>query len=371
VKPAVVVMLAGAVAAIAVAVILDLPADDAVVLVALSFGVAALCYVAGTKAMGIARRRLGVAPAAAIVALIPVVSAAAGALVAAEAMFVSQHDLSAFVVIVIGSSTAGVLGALALARELTAARRVADEAVEHERLLEQSRRELVAWVSHDLRTPLAGIRAMVEAIEDGVVDDEATVRRYHRQMAHDVETLSRLIDDLFELSRIEADALDLTFEPVAVQAIVAEAAAAVSSFARAKEVAVIVPDAGSVPVVAASPRELTRVVRNLLDNAIKHTPRGGRVVVDVADCGAAASISVRDQCGGIPEPDLDRVFDVAYSGDHARGPDSGSGLGLAIARGFVEAHRGRIDVLNVEAGCCFTVEVPLASTAHHHESERR
>jgi signal transduction histidine kinase len=355
------VTLAGFAIAVLVSAVIGMPADDTAVLVLVSFGVGALCYGLGSKAMSATRRRIGVAPAAAIVALIPVVSVGVGALVAAEAMFVSSHDLSALVVIVCGASTAGVLGALALARELAAARREVDEAHERERLVEQSRRELVAWVSHDLRTPLAGIRAMVEAIDDGVVTDDATVHRYHRQMAHDVDTLSRLIDDLFELSRIEADALELTFETVPLDVIVADAVAAVSSFARAKQVTVTVDELGCAAEVTASPRELTRVVRNLLENAIKHTPRGGQVVVQAGEGGSVATISVADQCGGIPEPDLERVFDVAYSGNHARSPDSGGGLGLAIARGFVEAHQGEIHVLNVDAGCCFTVRVPLAT----------
>lgn len=353
------VLAAGLSVAVLLAVVNGLPASDTAVLVALSFGAGALCYAVGAVAMTLTRRRIGIGAAATIVALIPVVSVAAGALAGAKGMFVSAHDLAALVVIVVGSCTAGILGALRLADDVAVARREAEAAAERERLLDQSRRELVAWVSHDLRTPLAGIRAMVEAIDDGLVDDVATVRRYHRQIGQDVETLAQLIDDLFELSRIEADSFELTLEPVAVGAVVSDAVAAVSSIARVKEITLSVSDPER-PVVAASTRELTRVVHNLLDNAIKHTPPGGAVEIHVADAGTEAVITVRDQCGGIPEADLDRVFDVAYSGDRARTPGGGSGLGLAIARGFVEAQRGQIDVLNERAGCCFTIRIPVA-----------
>lgn len=360
-RHALLVSVAGVSSAMVAALALGLPTRDAAVLVALSFGAAAVSYAVGSRVIPLTRRSLGVASAAMVVALIPIASFAVGALAAARAMFVSTHDLLALVVIVIGSCTAAVLGGIALGRDLADARRDADRAIERERMIEKSRRELVAWVSHDLRTPLAGIRAMVEAIDDGVVADGDTVGRYHRRIAADVETLSRLIDDLFELSRIEVDGLELTLEPVSIGAIVTDAVAAVSTIARVRQVTVDAAAAFGGPSVAASTRELTRVVHNLLDNAIKHTPAGGRVVVDVGADGDHALITVRDECGGIPEIDLDRVFDVAYSGDHARTPGSGSGLGLAIARGFVQAHQGRIDVVNVDDGCCFTVRIPVAT----------
>jgi signal transduction histidine kinase len=117
--------------------------------------------------------------------------------------------------------------------------------------------------------------------------------------------------------------------------------------------------------VDASSRELTRVVANLLDNAIRHTPAGGAVTVLVDRCDAHAEVSIVDQCGGIPAQDLDRVFDLAYRGDAARTPGAGggAGLGLAIARGFVEAHQGDIAVRNDGDGCRFTVRLPLAGAS--------
>ena len=253
------------------------------------------------------------------------------------------------------------LASLAAELERTAARLA--EAQERSAASERSRRELVAWVSHDLRTPLAGIRAMVEALEDGVVDDPATVARYHRTMRHEADRLAGLVDDLFELSRIHAGALTLDLEHVSLDELVSDAVAGASIAARAKGVVLRGDVPRPAPVVELSTPEMARVVRNLLDNAIRHTPPGGVIVVDARldDAGSAAEVSVRDGCGGIPEADLSQVFETAYRGDAARTPgDGGAGLGLAVARGLVEAHKGQITVRNEGAGCRFTVRVPLS-----------
>jgi signal transduction histidine kinase len=332
-----------------------LPLGDGTVLVALSFGVALVGYLAGRSALRRNQHPL-------VVALIPVVCLAAGTLAAAQAMFVSTHDLSALVVVVAGAGTAGVLGALALATELGAARSRVEAAAERERTVERSRKELVAWISHDLRTPLAGIRAMAEALGDGVVDDPAEVHEYHGRLIAEADRLARLVDDLFELSRIDAEAVAMTIERVSLGELVSEAVAATTALADAKGVAVTGRLDERPPEVAASAKELTRVVRNLLDNAIRHTPPGGRVTVEVAQADGHAELSVLDSCGGIPPDDLDRVFDVAYRGDAARTPGAavGAGLGLAIAHGLVEAHHGAIAVRNEGSGCRFTVRLPLA-----------
>jgi signal transduction histidine kinase len=334
----------------------DLPRSDTVELVGLSFGVAAVAYLVGAFAI-----RRALSPI--VVALIPVGSIVGGSLAAARAMFVSTHDLSALVVVTAGAGTAGVLGALGLARELARSRAAAEQAAARERAIERSRRELVAWVSHDLRTPLAGIQAMVEALDDGVVDDPGEVREYHRRLTAECLRLSRLVDDLFELSRIEAAGLHLQLERVSLGEVVSDAVASAAVLAEAKGV---VMDGDLRPAtVDASSRELTRVVANLLDNAIRHTPAGGAVTVLVDRGDAHAEVSIVDQCGGIPAQDLDRVFDLAYRGDAARTPGAGggAGLGLAIARGFVEAHQGDIAVRNDGDGCRFTVRLPLAGAS--------
>jgi len=353
--PSLLAVVGGLGAAAAGAAGASIPRPDAVKLISLSFGVAVLVYLVGRVAL---RRH----HSPVIVALIPVASFGLGALAAARSMFVSSHDLSALVVVVTGAGTAGVLGALALAQELQAARREADDATARERALERSRRQLVAWVSHDLRTPLAGIQAMVEALDDGVVTDLHDVHTYYGRLATEAGRLARLVDDLFELSRIEADALDLTFERVSLGEVVSDAVASATVLADAKGVHVAGQVASRPPKVSASSRELTRVVQNLLDNAIRHTPPGGSVTVQVGAADAHAEVSILDSCGGIPDHDLDRVFDLAYRGDAARTPGAGggAGLGLAIARGFVEAHQGDIAVHNEAGGCRFTVRLPLS-----------
>jgi signal transduction histidine kinase len=349
------VVAVGLLVAIGAAASLGLPAGDASQLVAISFGVSIITYAGGRLALRRSRSPL-------VVALIPVVAVAFGLLVAAQAMFVSSHDLSALVVVVAGAGTAGVLGALALATELDRARRRLLEAADRERALESSRRELVAWVSHDLRTPIAGIRAMVEALDDGIVDEPLEVRRYHLQLMTEADRLARLVDDLFELSRIEAGALAVSMERVALGELVSDVVASAAVMAEAKGVRVDGRVDGRPPDVAGSAPELARVVRNLLDNAIRHTPPGGAVEVAVRGGDHHVEVSVLDGCGGIPAYDLDRVFDLAYRGDAARTPSTsgGAGLGLAIARGLVDVLDGDIAVRNEPGGCRFTVRLPRA-----------
>jgi signal transduction histidine kinase len=234
------------------------------------------------------------------------------------------------------------------------------EARDRERAMEASRRELVAWVSHDLRTPLAGIRAMVEALEDGVVDDPATVARYLATIRQEADRLAQLVDDLFELSRIHAGAVGQERERVELGDLVSDAIAASDIAASARGVVLEGELVEPAPLVSASAPDLSRVLRNLLDNAIRHTPRGGSVRVEATSVGPHAVVSVQDACGGIPVVELDRVFDLAFRGDDARTPgETSGGFGLAIARGLVEAHHGEIDVINDGDGCRFTVRLPL------------
>ena len=230
-----------------------------------------------------------------------------------------------------------------------------------ERALEGARRELVTWVSHDLRTPLAGMRAMAEALEDGVVDDHDTMHRYHRQIRLEVDRLSEMVDDLFELSRIHAGTLRLSRRTIDLGDIVSDAIAGVEPLARAKGVR-LRGAADPVLSVNVDAGELGRALRNLVVNAIRHTPGDGTVFVRAVIDGRGARLSVSDGCGGIPEDDLPRVFDVAFRGETARtpGPDGGAGLGLAIARGIVEAHDGTIEVGNAGPGCRFEIRLPLA-----------
>jgi len=393
---------AGATASAAVAG--RLPAGDAVVLATYAAGAAAISALVAVAVLSGLRRR-SIVLQAAIAALAPVVAVAIGVVAAASAMFISSHDLHALIVVLVAAGTVGVLSGLMLGRRVATAGRslgamargLGDEEVgevsgghdapselaslateleatsarltearAQSAAIEHSRRQLVAWVSHDLRTPLAGIRAMVEALEDGVVDEPETVARYYRTMRGEVDRLSGLVDDLFELSRIEAGALGLDFERVPLDELVSEAVASASVIAGAKGIDLRGAVGEPSPVVELSTPEMARVVRNLLDNAIRHTAPGGTVWIEAAldDTGSEAVVSVRDACGGIPEEDLDHVFELAYRGDAARTPGSGgAGLGLAVARGLVEAHQGSISVCNEGDGCRFTVRLPVSGTA--------
>ena len=245
--------------------------------------------------------------------------------------------------------------------QLTEMSRRLDEAHRRELALERSRRALAARASPAPPPPLAAVRAMAEALEDGVVDEPADVRRYLRAIGVEVDRLTLLVDDLFELSRITSGVLALRTEPVGLGELVADAVDAASSASGGRTVR-LASDVDGAERVRVSPAEASRVLRNLLDNAVRHTPEGGTVLTTVSIDGSEAVIAVIDECGGIPADDLGRVFDVAFRGDVARRRDSaGGGLGLTIAKGLVEAQDGCIDVSNRPGGCCFTVRLPLAT----------
>jgi signal transduction histidine kinase len=248
-----------------------------------------------------------------------------------------------------------------LSAELTATHERLAQARSRERALESSRRELVAWVSHDLRTPLAGLRAMAEALEDQVVIDPREVSQYHSQIRREVDRLTVMIDDLFELSRIHAGALRLSKRMVGLEDLVAEVVASAEPVARAKGVRLSGAAVRGMPVYVDS-AEMGRALRNLVTNAIRHTPSDGGVDVLAEVQSGSACVTVSDACGGIPPGDLSRVFDVAFRGESARtpGPQEGAGLGLSIARGIVEAHSGQIAVRNAGPGCQFLIRLPLA-----------
>jgi signal transduction histidine kinase len=248
-----------------------------------------------------------------------------------------------------------------LSAELTATHERLAQARSRERALEASRRELVAWVSHDLRTPLAGLRAMAEALEDQVVVDPREVSQYHSQIRREVDRLTLMIDDLFELSRIHAGALRLSKRMVGLEDLVAEVVASAEPVARAKGIRLSGAAVRGMPVFVDT-AEMGRALRNLVTNAIRHTPSDGGVDVLAEVQNGMACVSVSDACGGIPPGDLPRVFDVAFRGESARtpGPQEGAGLGLSIARGIVEAHSGQIAVRNAGPGCQFLIRLPLA-----------
>ncbi|GAB3483832.1 sensor histidine kinase [Amycolatopsis cihanbeyliensis] len=298
-----------------------------------------------------------------VLVLVPVLASLVGVLGVSGFMFNATLTTMLVVCLLVALITVPV--AILLGRAIARRSVWEHEARQRERAAEASRRELVAWISHDLRSPLSGIRAMAEALADGVVAEPEEVAGYAGRISGEATRLSAMVDDLFELSRITAGALELTLSAVPLRDIVSDAVAAQAPLADRKRVRVLA-SAQSWPVVAGSDPELARVVRNLVSNAIRHTPPDGTVAVQVGVEGGDALLSVNDSCGGIPEDEIGRVFDVAFRGTQARTPErgvstAGGGLGLAIAKGLVEAHRGKIGVRNDGHGCRFEVRLPLAA----------
>lgn len=244
--------------------------------------------------------------------------------------------------------------------ELAEARQTLAGARQRERAAEQSRQELVSFMSHDLRTPLAGLRALAEGLEDGVITDVPGTIRHIRST---VARMTIMVDDLFALSRVRGVPEPRELSLVALSELVSDVALEAEATARTAKVRleVNVPDHDNLAVLGRH-EDLSRALGNLISNAIRHT-EPDQIVGVTADRGEDGSVrvSVMDGCGGIPEAYLDRVFDTGWRGSPARSStDGGAGLGLAIARGVVESHQGEIAVRNTEAGCCFEVALPQA-----------
>lgn len=299
-----------------------------------------------------------------VLVLTPVAAMLTGVLCVSGFMFTAALTTQLLVCLLVAVVT--VPAAVVLGRAIARRSVWEREARERERAAEASRRELVAWISHDLRSPLAGIQAMAEALADGVVSERDEVSVYAQRIGGETKRLSGMVGDLFELSRITAGALELTMSAVPLREVVSDAVAAQAPVAQRKRVRVL-EDAQALPVVSGSDPELARIVRNLVSNAIRHTPPDGTVAVQLGIDGQEAFFAVEDACGGIPDDELARVFDVAFRGTRARTPErggetAGGGLGLAIAKGLVEAHRGHIGVRNHGAGCRFEVRLPLAAS---------
>jgi signal transduction histidine kinase len=390
----VLIVVAGLVGALGVAAAIGATAAETRDLIAMAVGSSTLVGFATFVALRAMRHR-GLTTQVFAVAVGAIVATAAGVSVAAWAMFLSAHDLGVLAIVMVLSAAVATAAAWVLGGAFRAsAQAITDQIAvldtdgplapptglltgELQRLsvaiadahgqlvdarqragrLEASRRELVAWVSHDLRSPISAIRAMAEALEDGVVADPADVSEYHRAIRQETERLAQLVDDLFELARIEAGAVSVDVPFVPVHELVSEVVdiarvrAETAGVGLVAELEVLGPEL----VVAA---DLRRALDNVLDNAIRHTRPGGTVTVRAGSSGARAVLVVGDECGGIPDEDLERVFELAFRGDAARSSATGGGgLGLAIAKGLVEARAGEISVRNVAAGCEFTIAV--------------
>ncbi|CAN5757648.1 HAMP domain-containing sensor histidine kinase [soil metagenome] len=308
------------------------------------------------------------------VTLAAVGAAAAGALVAAMTMSFSTDELLALAVAIVTAGTVGIISGLALAaRVMRAAATLEDaarsvggtdepgiaaveifelagvgdelESAAARVVAERARRQLVSWVSHDLRSPLAGIGAIADALaDDSVVRpiDEDLIARHVRRLRMETERLTHLVDDLAQLNRVESGQLQLELEEVSLSDLVSDAVAAAEPVAESKGVHVRGAVRTAPPTAPLAAREISRVFANLLDNAVRATPRGGTVDVEVDADEAGALVVITDECGGLRhQPDRTR-----------------SGLGLVIARGFIEAHGGDLSVSDVGTGCRHVVRIP-------------
>jgi signal transduction histidine kinase len=389
---ALIVLAAGAIAYVIVAPVYG--ADPAL-------GTAGL--VAGLSAAGLAAARFAALdrprPATlrrrfslAIGVAVGVILAAVGA--GAELMFVSNHDALMITAIVVAVglvalraarvASAGVVrdverlrdalravgeGERARLVKARAASELGELAAAANRMTEQlaagergrdaadaARRNLVAAVSHDLRTPIASLRLLVEAIEDDIVD-EPTRRRYLATMHTHLAALGSLIDDLFELSRLEAGDLEWSIQQVEIAELLDETVAALRIEAETKGVAVKTELADPLGPARGDPEKLQRVLFNLIQNAIRHTPADGSVTVRAEPAAGAVEIEVADTGDGIPREDRGRVFEAFVRGDPSR-PSGGAGLGLAISRAIVEGHGGRIWLPDSERGTRVRFSLP-------------
>jgi signal transduction histidine kinase len=306
-------------------------------------------------------------------------------LASARAMFISEHDRSILLTMLLFASLLAVgfslYGAAPLARRVEQLRRgtarlaagdlgaevpaegrdelarLAEdfnrmaqrlaEASDREKEAEKSRRNLVAAVSHDLRTPLTSARALIEAVADGVVEDPETQARYLASARSELEKLGRLVEDLFELSRIDAGALRLNLEAASLGDLISDTLSGFKYQAENRGVSLVGEVADDVDPVLANPPRLQRVLYNLVSNALRHTPVDGAVFLRAEPAGGMVRVEVSDTGAGIAPEDLPRVFESSFRGERSRTrtpTGDGAGLGLAIARGLIEAHGGEISV---------------------------
>ena len=345
------------------------------------------------------RRRGRLALKLAVVCAVGPAVAAINTYYTADSMLIKQSDLGLLILLLAFSCGVGIAFAVALARTLAArigrlvqaARQIgrgvatvqapegADEVGElgrtlnqlsarlqesdrRRREMERERQLLLAAVSHDLRTPLTSLRAVVEALGDGIVQDEQTSRRYLAGARQQVRQLETLIDDLFELSRLEAGVIRLERSAVPVVALIDEAVESVRLQAEGAGIEIESRVVDNLPLVDVDAARIGRVLLNLLANALRHTPAGGRITVAAAREGQDVLISVRDTGSGIDAADLPHIFERFYRGEKSRSRQhGGAGLGLAIARGLIDAHGSRIWAESTSgAGTAMHFTIPMA-----------
>jgi signal transduction histidine kinase len=228
-------------------------------------------------------------------------------------------------------------------------------AFERQQAAEHERREVITAVSHDLRTPLASVRALIEAIDDGIVSDPATIARYHQTVRSELRHLTALLDDLFELSRIESGALALNCEHMNIEDLISDVLQSSHEQAEQAQITLTGKIAGPLPEVYIDARQIYRALTNLVQNAVRYTPAEGALLIHAGHAPSSGSpgvlVQVIDTGEGVSAADLPHIFERTFRGETSRprihrgswrAPNTGAGLGLAIARGIIEAHGQRI-----------------------------
>jgi signal transduction histidine kinase len=234
------------------------------------------------------------------------------------------------------------------------------EATKRKEQIEDLRRDLIAWVSHDLQTPLTSISAIIEALADGIVEDTDTQIRYLNTARKDIASLSDLIDDLFQMAQIDAGGLKLNVEKVSLADLISDTIESFSELASRQGITLTGDADPEIGMVSLDAQRIGRVLNNLINNALRHTPSGGTVRAEAHRVAQEIIVQVTDTGVGILPEDLPNVFDRFYRGEKSRSRSTGgSGLGLAISKGIVEAHNGRITVESRPGSTRFTLTLPL------------
>lgn len=324
-----------------------------------SMAVAALVgLILGVGLLLVARRS---ARLAAIVSpLVGLIAVLAGVTAGAYQMVIEDDGRDKIMLLLMATAPVALATGVIVANQVRKASAKAARELEEanrQRELEQTRLELISWLSHDLRTPLAGIGAMAEALEDGIAPDPA---RYLRTIKVESVRTSAMVDDLLVLSRLHAGN-PLSREPVALDVLVDDAVAATAQLATRRGIRLQATTEGD-SRVQGDARFLARMLQNLVVNAIQYSRRGGGVGVDVRGGDAAVTVRVTDSCGGLTGDEFARMFDAGWKHDGARSPSvrdgSGTGIGLSIVRAVAEAHGGRVIVSPTADGCALDVEIP-------------
>jgi signal transduction histidine kinase len=322
--------------------------------------------------------------------------------VTARLMFISQHDLVLTIALLVFAGLTALIFGLFVTRTITERIEVLSRASERlaegkfdtrlevmgsdelaaliqtfnwmadnlqkidqqKKMVDETRRDLIAWVSHDLRTPLTSIRVMLEALADEVVTDPDTMARYVHSSLSEIRHLSRLIDDLFELAKLDTQRLEAHYDMSSLKDLISDVLSSTQARAEHRQITLVGTVSEDLDPVYMAPDKIQRVLHNLIDNALRHTPPHGEVTIRAGREGDQVRVEVHNTGSAVDRAHVNHLFDSFYRGDSSRVRDEdgrrGTGLGLAIARGFVEAHRGKIWVdSRADTGTTFSFTLPL------------